>query len=41
MKKYQTTKFMAEGSHYDKKAADYAVNFKAFEVGRAAGLAIA
>ena len=27
MKKYQTTKFMAEGSHYDKKAADYAVNF--------------
>ena len=23
MKKYQTTKFMAEGSHYDKKAADY------------------
>ena len=27
LKKYTPTRFMAEGSHYDKKAADYAVNF--------------
>ncbi len=27
LKGYQTTKFMAEDSHYSKKAADYAVNF--------------
>ena len=27
LKRYKPTKFMAEGSKYDKKAADYAVNF--------------
>ena len=27
LKQYTPTRFMAEGSHYDKKAADYAVNF--------------
>ena len=27
LKNYQPTEFMAEGSHYDKQAADYAVNF--------------
>lgn len=27
LKGYQPTKFMAEDSHYDKKSADYAVNF--------------
>ena len=27
LKKYKPTKFMAEDSHYDKDAADYAVNF--------------
>ena len=27
LKNYKPTEFMAEGSHYDKKAADYAVNF--------------
>ena len=27
LKNYKPTEFMAEGSHYDKQAADYAVNF--------------
>ena len=27
LKKYKPTPFMAEGSHYDKAAADYAVMF--------------
>ena len=27
LKKYKPTTFMAEDSHYDKKSADYAVNF--------------
>ena len=27
LKKYTPTKFMAKGSHYDKAAADYVVNF--------------
>ena len=27
LKKYTPTEFMAEDSHYDKSAADYAVNF--------------
>lgn len=27
LKGYKPTKFMAEDSHYNKKAADYAVNF--------------